>query len=990
MRNRTPLFLTVAGIMAAAVVLGARSTGDLPSREWARKASGQVPATAILLEFGLDDEKPTPWSGRAKVSGARVVHREGYRFHEKDRLVELDAWTISSHRPFRLPKGQPALTALEGLATVGVVLHLAELTPDAVLAVHADKEERPAAEIPLKQLLAGKEHKFWNGRARARLLTTARPLAMDKTEDDAPTAAYGPDGSLWVAHVAYHVREEERRIEPPKLQEQPRDFGKYFTPEFGDQVLLTRIRNGKAEPPLAVTGPREDIARCALAAEGDGTIWVIYAAHRRGKHLVCARPLRGKGAEESDLGPEEVLPGQDRTERNLSPAACTDSEGRPVVVWQSWTERGARPIGCRRGEGAWETLRFEGDFAGNCWHLALAAGGDHRIALGCDRYGPGDYDILVSQGTGTKIGPASPAAGTSAFEARPSLAYDSQGRLWIAYEEGPEQWGKDFGALDDQEGNPLYFQRRVQVLCLVDGKVFRPAATLPTMAKRSASPASGAQAEAMPRYAYPKIGFDGKGRIWLTYRVKFGTRYSTHPGPYWLTFARRLDGDHWTEPIEVHHSDGLLDDRPVLLPHPAGGLLIVHNTDGRYTTPTVLDNQIYLSHLDLPGDPQEPKLAPWSGKKKPASLLERAQREKAAVERIRKHRVRTGGNEYRLLRGEFHRHTELSWDGGPDGSLEDMFRYALDAAELDWIGNGDHDNGAGREYSWWLTQKYTDAYHVPGLFTPVFSYERSVSYPHGHRNCIFVQRGVRTLPRLAEADPKKRVAGIHADDTKMFYRYLHQFGGICAVHTSATGMGTDWRDNDPVVEPIVEIYQGDRMSYEKEAAPRAGFDPRGGKKPANIGGWYPKGYIDLALQRGYKLGFQSSSDHFSTHISYCIVLAETQDRAGIVGGLKNRRCYGATDDIILDVRSGKHLMGAEFTTDRAPTLDLYVHGTADLARVEILKDSVVVRTFTPNQAKFEGNWTDPNPDGAAHYYYVRVVQTDGEIAWGSPFWITKK
>ena len=48
---------------------------------------------------------------------------------------------------------------------------------------------------------------------------------------------------------------------------------------------------------------------------------------------------------------------------------------------------------------------------------------------------------------------------------------------------------------------------------------------------------------------------------------KFGSRYSTHPGSYWLTFARRLDGDQWSEPIEVHHSDGLLDHRPVLLPH---------------------------------------------------------------------------------------------------------------------------------------------------------------------------------------------------------------------------------------------------------------------------------------------------------------------------------------------------------------------------------------------------------------------------------------
>src|SRR5262245_13745411 len=203
-----------------------------------------------------------------------------------------------------------------------------------------------------------------------------------------------------------------------------------------------------------------------------------------------------------------------------------------------------------------------------------------------------------------------------------------------------------------------------------------------------------------------------------------------------------------------------------------------------------------------------------------------------------------------------------------------MFRYDLDAASLDWIGCGDHDNGAGREYPWWLTQKFTDAYHLRGAFTPMFTYERSVPYPHGHRNIMFAKRGIMTLPRLAAPKDGEAVAGVHADDTKMLYRYLRELGGICAVHTSATSMGTDWRDNDPVVEPIVEIYQGDRMSYEMEGAPRAGYEAESKKEPVNVAGWYPKGFINLALKQGYKLGFQASSDHWSTHISFFVILSE--------------------------------------------------------------------------------------------------------------------
>ncbi len=85
-----------------------------------------------------------------------------------------------------------------------------------------------------------------------------------------------------------------------------------------------------------------------------------------------------------------------------------------------------------------------------------------------------------------------------------------------------------------------------------------------------------------------------------------------------------------------------------------------------------------------------------------------------------------GGKTYRLLRGDFHRHTEISMDGGSDGALEDMWRYAIDAAGFDWMGNGDHDNGGGKEYTWWLVQKTTDLYHSPRASSPMFTYERSV------------------------------------------------------------------------------------------------------------------------------------------------------------------------------------------------------------------------------------------------------------------------
>ena len=202
------------------------------------------------------------------------------------------------------------------------------------------------------------------------------------------------------------------------------------------------------------------------------------------------------------------------------------------------------------------------------------------------------------------------------------------------------------------------------------------------------------------------------------------------------------------------------------------------------------------------------------------------------IKRLRDCRVQAAGKTYLLARGEFHRHTEYTAHRDVDGSLEDMWRYALDAAGMDWLGNADHDNGYGHQYAWWTIQKTTDIYHNPPWFTAPYTYERSVNWPNGHRNVIFAERGIRPLPRgNMQGDEKTGTP-----DTKMLYAYLRHFQGICASHTSTTGMGTDWRDNDPLVEPVVEIYQGDRNNYECEEAPRsftAGVLPlKGGGSPS--------------------------------------------------------------------------------------------------------------------------------------------------------------
>jgi hypothetical protein len=115
--------------------------------------------------------------------------------------------------------------------------------------------------------------------------------------------------------------------------------------------------------------------------------------------------------------------------------------------------------------------------------------------------------------------------------------------------------------------------------------------------------------------------------------------------------------------------------------------------------------------------------------------------------------------------------------------------------------------------------------------------------------------------------------------------------------STATLQGTDFSDHNPEVEPLVEIYQGCRNSYEYEGAPRSAtrLNPQAQKS-----GFEPAGFWWNALAKGYKLGVQSSSDHWSTDISYAFLIAENSTRKGLVDAIRKRHAYGATDNIVLD------------------------------------------------------------------------------------------
>jgi hypothetical protein len=243
---------------------------------------------------------------------------------------------------------------------------------------------------------------------------------------------------------------------------------------------------------------------------------------------------------------------------------------------------------------------------------------------------------------------------------------------------------------------------------------------------------------------------------------------------------------------------------------------------------------------------------------------------------------------------------------------------------------------------------------------------------------VFDHRGVRTLPVEPAEMRGTKNSGL------LVYPYLRQNRGICMEHSLATGQGTDYRDNDPVLEPLVELYQGYHVSYEYAGAPRAETDER---HLLIHGGYEPAGFWWKALAKGLKLGVQASSDHISTHCSYALIYSPDDNRTNIVENMRARHAYAATDNIVLDVRAEGHMMGEEFQFSGQPRFHVTIKGTDKVAQVDIVRNNEFVYTQKPMTKDVEFDYQD-KAAGAANYY-VRVMQLDGNLAWSSPIWIKK-
>ena len=357
----------------------------------------------------------------------------------------------------------------------------------------------------------------------------------------------------------------------------------------------------------------------------------------------------------------------------------------------------------------------------------------------------------------------------------------------------------------------------------------------------------------------------------------------------------------------------------------------------------------------------------------------RATGESADLEVVSNPSVQVAGATEQVFWGDIHGKTSFSGDGLRP--IDEYIRYGRDSAGLDFTCVTDH-SGCVPE-SWIETQEKARDYTVDGEFVALKGFE--FSYAHGHRNVYFDNH------EIEERWPRERM---DLDGDRPFFEYLRSRKDEFVSIPHHTLVWTDWDVYDQELEPMCEIYSMWGCSERTVGEGNPLWDKS----------CIPGGGAQAGLARGYRFGFIAASDThsgypgrqypdrygfcFSYKAGLAAVRAPELTAKALVDGLKARTCYATTGArIYVEFFVNGERMGSEIEATGARAIAGRVVGTAPIARVDVVQNNVDWQTLRPDADDVSIELVDEEELTGSAYYYLRVTQADGEMAWASPVWV---
>ncbi len=361
--------------------------------------------------------------------------------------------------------------------------------------------------------------------------------------------------------------------------------------------------------------------------------------------------------------------------------------------------------------------------------------------------------------------------------------------------------------------------------------------------------------------------------------------------------------------------------------------------------------------------------------------------------------------------GQLHSHTEYS-DGA--GSLAEAYQYAMNAKDVDYLIVTDHSNyfdrsstatvssyynlssleKSGALTKWEEARATAAEYNAKSAdFIAAYGYEMTWSSGPGHTNTFntygVVSRNNRQL------NDKLGYAGMHLYNDLMVNadRGLDENGNPVS-HTK-------YIENAPVVSqlnhPGVTFGTFDEYAGYNEARDEiiclieVG---NGSGSVLNSGYWRSYSEYDKCLAMGWHVAPTNNQDNHgrrwgdsNTHRS--VILTNDFTEAGLYRAMSQRRVY-ATEDQNLTIY---YYLNGALMGDIIQTNDAKVHITADISdpngerisTVSVIgENGLTLQTYTVTGSSCA---LDVTIDNTQRYYYLKVVEADGDIAVTAPVWV---
>jgi len=319
--------------------------------------------------------------------------------------------------------------------------------------------------------------------------------------------------------------------------------------------------------------------------------------------------------------------------------------------------------------------------------------------------------------------------------------------------------------------------------------------------------------------------------------------------------------------------------------------------------------------------------------------------------------------------GDLHVHSELSFDCTVPIDLR--YYQARYVSGLDFVLMSEHDHEI-TDSLWQLSKLKANQYYLPDTFVTFIGYE----YTHwlGHKTVFYPGNNGKLFHYLT------------VNQQKLLDSVRTNGGQIIIPHPDYQWGSSDLTQYDPAVVRSIEISGYNNHRHEFFRNPNAPPNQVFGKSVQN---WLAADW----MQKKRLLGFIGVSDAHDDHIpgskGLTAVITDSLNRKSIFDAIKRRHTYATTGGkkIILSFQSHKNIMGDSVfhQIGKAKHFKFSCIGTTDIQLIEVIKNNNVIHTFSPDNIEYSAEFYDIDSIYFT-YYYLRITQSDGNMAWSSPIY----